>query len=109
MTGRLDQADSHIVREVRGCVAADADPPRVAAGEQSRAEAAARAVVASVACDEAGSLEVHLLVETAPRLGVGLTALRHARRRGRTILAARNLTTAGVLVRSRGPAGAPRS
>ncbi|MCE9634456.1 MAG: hypothetical protein K8T90_02020 [Planctomycetes bacterium] len=93
-----------IDRAARTFAAVGADPARVAVGAHTRAEADAYAVVVFVACDEAGSTTV----ETAPHLGVGRTALLRARRRGRTILAARNLSAAEVLIRCRGLVGSQR-
>ena len=79
-----------------------ASPDRVRAGIQSRPDAAARAVLAHVACDVAG----FTMVDVAPVVGLGPTALQYARRRGREHLAARGVLAATLLDLSRrGPSG----
>lgn len=74
-----------------------ADAYSLRSGAFTRPEAAARGVVAFVACDVARMP----MTEVAPLLGVGATALVLARRRGRAHLARRGLSPIEVLARSR--------
>lgn len=79
------------------CELTGASPDLVRAGAQTASEAAARAVVAFVSCDLAHAT----MVETAPLLGVGPTAMQYARRRGREHLARLGVDPRDVLARSR--------
>jgi REP-associated tyrosine transposase len=78
------------------CSLTGAQPEAVRAGARTRAAVAARAVVAFVACDVAGST----MVETARVLGVRPTALLDARRRGGEIVASLGVTGRELLERS---------
>ncbi len=80
------------------CALVGADPSLLPTGKRTTAEAAARAVAAFVACDEVGLS----MVEVAPKLGVGPTALIEARRRGRRVLRSLGVSVADVLARRRG-------
>jgi REP element-mobilizing transposase RayT len=84
------------------CAVTGGDPAAVRAGARSRAEAAARSLVAFVACDVAG----RTMRETAAFVGVGQTALDLARRRGGARLAALGIDPIDLLARSRGTIGA---
>ena len=75
-----------------------ADAAPLHSGAFTRPEAAARGVVAFLACDIVGTP----MVEIAPLLGVGTTALVRARRRGRARLAQLGLSPSEVLARSCG-------
>jgi REP element-mobilizing transposase RayT len=70
------------------CSLTGAHPEAVRAGARTRAAVAARAVVAYVACDVAGST----MVETAGVLGVRPSALLTARRRGGELVASLGIT-----------------
>ncbi len=95
-TLRREQWTPHALLPVV-CSLTGAGVGAVSAGRRARAEAAARAVIAHVACDVAG----WAMTEVAPHVGVGPTALVRARATGRALVRAMGVDPTAILTRSR--------